>query len=157
MKLLTPGVIFCTVAFCQAPPPLQNNVVKVAPLEAVRAKAGKAVKVALSLQVDSGYHVNSNKPADPYLIPLRLTWGTGPLASRAVTFPKPQSENYGFSAKPVSVFTGNFEIVTRFKTAPGSPRGSSVVAGKLHYQACNESMCLPPKTIDVSLPVEIVQ
>jgi thioredoxin:protein disulfide reductase len=157
MRLLSPALLFCTVAFCQAPPPLQKVVVKVAPLDTVSVKAGKAVKVALSLQVDSGYHVNSNKPADPYLIPLRLTWSTGPLQSSAITFPKPQLENYGFSPKPVSVFTGNFEIVTQFKTAPGAGPGPAVIAGKLHYQACNENMCLPPKTIDVSLPVEIVQ
>lgn len=157
MKLLFAGFILCSVPFCQAQPLLQKTVVKVAPLDAVRAKVGATVKVTISVQVDSGFHVNSNKPADPYLIPLRLTWNPGVLESAAVTFPKPNLENYGFSAKPVSVFTGNFDLVTRFKTVAGATPGPGVIAGKLHYQACNETMCLPPKTIEVTLPVEIVK
>jgi hypothetical protein len=32
-----------------------------------------------------------------------------------------------------------------------------VIPGKLRYQACNDRMCLQPKTIDVSLPVDIVR
>jgi hypothetical protein len=27
--------------------------------------------------------------------------------------------------------------------------------GKLRYQASNNSMCFPPKTVDVKLPVEV--
>jgi thioredoxin:protein disulfide reductase len=134
-----------------------RNVIKLAPIETVSAKAGSTVKVALSLQVDEGYHVNSNTPADEFLIPLRLSWSPGPLQSGAITFPKPQLEKLQFSEKPVSVFKGTFEIATRFKVPADAKPGQSVLAGKLHYQACNDRMCLAPKTVDVSVPIEIVK
>jgi len=35
--------------------------------------------------------------------------------------------------------------------------GPAVMTGKLRYQACNDRMCLAPKTLDVSLPVEVVK
>jgi hypothetical protein len=143
--------LISSVAFAQA------NVVHLTPPNTVKATVGATVRIAISLQVDDGFHVNSNTPADPYLIPLKLTWSPGPLESTAIVFPKPELEKYGFSAKPVSVFTGSFDVVTRFKVAAGASPGSATMAGKLHYQACNNEECLAPKTIDVSLPVEIVK
>ena len=104
-----------------------------------------------------GYHANSNAPSDEYLIPLRLTWSTGPLEVASVVYPKPQLEKYSFSDKPVSVFSGYFEILTRFKVSASAMPGLSILGAKLRYQACNDRMCFPPKTVDVSLPVEIVK
>jgi len=111
----------------------------------------------LQLQLRDGYHVNSNAPADPYLIPLRLTWTPGPVEAVAVEFPKPQSEKLAFSEKPVLIFSGTFDVTTRFKAPANAPLGQALVTGKLRYQACNDRMCLAPKTVDVTLPVEIVK
>jgi DsbC/DsbD-like thiol-disulfide interchange protein len=121
----------------------------------ISAKAGETTKATLSVTVASGYHANSNKPVDAYLIPLHLTWSPGPLTAGSVVFPKPQIQKLGFSAKPVSVFTGTFDIVTQFKVASDAVPGTSTAIGKLHYQACDERSCLPPATIEVSVPVVI--
>ena len=102
-----------------------------------------------------GYHVNSNTPNESYLIPLRLTWAPGPVESVAVTFPKPTLEKYEFSDKPLSVFTGNFDIVTKFQAGPGAAQGPGYVSGKLRYQACNDKACFPPKTVDIKLAVSV--
>lgn len=112
-----------------------------------------AAKTAIQLR--NGYHVNSDKPADEYLIPLKLTWEPGQLQVAEVVYPKAKLEHYSFSSKPLSVFTGDFDIVTRFKVPPKAQTGTSVLVGKLRYQACNNQMCLPPKTIEVRLPVDI--
>jgi hypothetical protein len=109
----------------------------------------------VTVQLRSGYHVNSNTPNDEYLIPLRLRWNATPLQIEGVTYPKAELKNYSFSSKPVSVFTGDFEILTRFKVPPTAPLGPRVLTGKLRYQACTNSMCLPPKTLEVRLPIHI--
>lgn len=127
-----------------APPPIQ-------------AKIGATVDAKLPLQLRPGYHVQSNTPTDKYLIPLRLTWNAGPLAAAAVTYPKPQMEKYAFSEMPQSVFSGNFDLVTKFKVPANAIAGPTAITGKLRYQACNENMCLPPKTMDVTLQVDIVR
>jgi DsbC/DsbD-like thiol-disulfide interchange protein len=132
-------------------------VVHIVPSGTVKVSSGAVVRAPLTIQVDAGYHVNSNKPADRFLIPLQLTWSPGSIEAAKVDFPKPEQGKYAFSAKPVSVFTGTFNIVTQFKTAPGANPGPATITGKLHYQACNEHTCLTPKTIEVSLPIEILK
>lgn len=107
------------------------------------------------MQLRNGYHVNSNTPTDAYLIPLRLTWTADPLVLDGVEFPKPKLEKYEFADKELSVFTGDFDVTTRFKVPAAAPAGVHVVTGKLRYQACSHKECLPPRTIEVKLPVEV--
>jgi thiol:disulfide interchange protein DsbD len=135
----------------------QGNVLNYTPPRKVVAKAGAAVDSTLPLDLRAGYHVNSNKPADEYLIPMRLTWNPGPLEASGFTFPQPRLEKYSFSEKPLSVYTGDFQIVTHFKAAANAAPGPATLTGKLRYQACNDRMCLAPKTLDVALQVEIVK
>ncbi|MEK7750383.1 MAG: protein-disulfide reductase DsbD domain-containing protein [Acidobacteriota bacterium] len=118
-------------------------------------KRGGVMDARVTVQLRNGYHVNSNTPADDYLIPLRLTWAAAPLEVAATTFPKPKLEKYSFSAKPVSVFTGDFDILTRLKVPESVMQGPGVLLGKLRYQACNDNSCLPPKTIEVRLAYQI--
>ncbi len=106
-------------------------------------------------QLREGYHVNSNTPSEDYLIPLKLTWNAAPLEVVAVEYPAPRMEKYQFSAKPLSVFSGGFDITTKFKVPANAPNGPAILTGKLRYQACTDRMCLPPKTIEVPLTVDI--
>lgn len=108
----------------------------------------------VSVQIKGGFHVNSNKPEDEYLIPLKLTW-TGPLQAEEVVFPKPERMKSSFSPKPLVVYTGKFDIVTKFKVPANAPDGPNMASGKLRYQACNEKECLRPRTIDVNLSLDI--
>jgi DsbC/DsbD-like thiol-disulfide interchange protein len=123
--------------------------------EPVAAKAGTTVEVKLPLQLREGYHVNSNMPPDPYLIPLRLTWEPGPVSAAETVYPKPSMQKVDFFPGPLPVFSGRFELLTRFKVAASAQPGLVSVPGKLRYQACNDRMCLPPKVIDLTLPVSV--
>jgi thiol:disulfide interchange protein DsbD len=142
---------------CGALAPAQTNPITIAPPEKLTAKAGGTVEVKTALQMRPGYHCNSNTPSDDYLIPLKLTWTPGPFEAPQVAYPKPQMEKFNFSDKPLSVYTGDFVITTKFKVAANANPGTTFLSGKLRYQACNDRMCLPPKTVDVSLPVDIVK
>jgi len=109
--------------------------------------------VRLRVKLQPGYHVNSHKPSDEFLIPLALSW-EGPLEAVATRFPEPKQERYGFADHPLSVFTGDFEIGVRFR-APGGKEGrEAAMRGKLRYQACTDKLCLPPKTVDVRFTVK---
>jgi hypothetical protein len=134
-----------------------NNVLTVAPPEKVTAKIGSSTQAKLSLEIRTGYHCNSNKPLDDYLIPLKLTWAPGALESPEVTYPAPQMEKYSFSPTPLSVYSGNFDLVTKFKVPASAAPGQVIVTGKLRYQACNDHMCLTPKTIEVRIPIDIIK
>ena len=119
------------------------------------AKAGETAAAKVAFRLANGFHTNSNTPSDDYLIPLKLTWEAAPLEVAAIEYPKPTLEKYNFSEKPISVFSGVFEITTRFKIPAGAPKGARTLAGKLRYQACTQTTCYPPKTLPVQLPVDI--
>ena len=132
-----------------------SSVVSLAPPPKVIVKRGSTVEVKLTFALQQGYHANSNSPSEDYLIPLRLTWEKGVLESGEIVYPKAQLEKYEFSPKPLSVFTGAFDIVTKFKAPTAAPDGPNLMTGKLRYQACNNNSCLPPKTLEVKLPLVI--
>jgi hypothetical protein len=100
-----------------------------------------------------GFHVNSDKPKDEFLIPLKLTWTNGPLKPKSISYPKPEDIKVG--SQILAVFTGNFNIQTEFETPQQTPPGSAMMDGKLRYQACNNEMCFRPSSIDIHLPVVI--
>ncbi len=151
--------ILCLLVLGMAPTvttaQLGPTVVTIAPPTGLAAKPGETAKATLTVTVASGYHANSDKPNDEFLIPFSLKWNSGPAEVVSVTYPKTQTLKLGFSAKPVSVFTGTFDIVTQFKVPSDAPPGPAVVKGKLRYQACDDRSCLPPKTVEVSLPTTI--
>ena len=138
--------------------PLQaqiNALLSVAPPQTLAAKRNEVVTANLEIQLKPDHHVNSNTPSDEYLIPLRFTWTTGVAEAVEVIYPKPEMHKYSFSEKPLSVYTGDFKAQTKFKILPNAKTGASTIEGKLRYQACNDRMCFPPRTIDVKIPVEV--
>lgn len=140
----------CAAAIANAQAP---GVLSVAdPVKLSVPRSGEAVQT-LKLQLKPGYHVNSNTPNEEFLIPIRLTWDQASAETVAVQYPKPALEKTEFSDKPLSVFTGDFEIVSKFKRAAKASPGPGFLNGKLRYQACNDKMCLPPKTLDVKVPL----
>ena len=133
----------------------QPGVLTVAPVEKVRAGRNQEVSVKITAELKPGYHVNSDKPGDEYLIPLKLSWQAAPLEVDKVVYPPAQSAKFDFSEKPLSVYSGNFDLITKMKVPANAAAGPVLATGKLRYQACSDKMCLPPKTIDVPLTIEI--
>ena len=148
-------VKLAAVLACGALAWAQGPVLTVAPVEKVRGKRNEVVSVKVSAELRSGFHVNSNKPADEYLIPLRLTWQAAPLQVEEVEYPKAESVKSDFSDKPLSVYSGKFDLITKLKVPATATAGPVLATGKLKYQACNDKMCLPPRTIEVPLTIEI--
>ena len=121
----------------------------------VSVARGQTARQTLTLYVRTGFHVNSNKPNDDWLIPLKLTWDKGAVDAGQVEYPAPQLEKSEFSDKPLSVYSGSFKLVTPFTAAAATTPGATTMVGKLHYQACNNHECLRPQTIEVRVPVEV--
>ncbi len=121
----------------------------------ISARRGSELEIPLRLKIREGYHINSNTPAEDYLIPTLLTWTPGPLTSRSITYPTAESVKYEFSSKPLLVYSGAVTVVSRFTVPAETPRGETRLAGKLRYQACTEKACLAPRTLDISVPFTV--
>ena len=124
-------------------------------IQTAHVKRNETFTQKVGLELKPGFHVNSNVPVDVFLIPFRLRWVSGPLDTVQVSYPKAEMQKSAFSDKPISVFTGKFEVQTRFRVPADATAGNGSMLGKLRYQACTDKECLPPKTIDVHLPVDI--
>jgi hypothetical protein len=141
---------------CLAAAAQSSGHLKVGTAPKVAGKRGAEIEAKIPLVVDQGFHVNSNAPTDPSLIPLTVTWkSTGALEGGKMTFPKPSFEKYAGLEKPISVFTGNFEVMAHFKVAANAPAGPGVAVGQVRYQACNSNTCFPPKTAEITIPYSV--
>lgn len=123
------------------------------PPTAVRVSAGEELSVALKVVIRPGYHINSNSPAEDYLIPTRLTWNDAGLKVKSIDYPQSESVKYEFSEKPLSVFSGSITLRSTLAVPDPVPPGLKELTGKLRYQACTDKACLPPVTVDVSVPL----
>jgi Disulphide bond corrector protein DsbC len=139
----------CLPLFSQAP----QNKITVEPAEQITVKRGGTTTETLKVEVQPGFHVNSDKPKDEFIIPLKLTWADGLLLTKSIVYPKPQDIKVG--AENLSVFTGSFAIETEFQAPQQTPAGPAMVTGKLRYQACNNEMCFRPTTAEIRLPVVV--
>lgn len=147
--LLSAACWLCLPLFCLA----QQNKLVVSPAAPITVNHGDSATEALRVTVLPGFHVNSDKPKDDYLIPLKLTWNAGPLEAKSISYPKPEEVKVG--ADTLRVFTGTFEIQTEFRAPGNAAPGSGTVTGKLRYQACNSDMCFRPASIEIRVPVTI--
>jgi DsbC/DsbD-like thiol-disulfide interchange protein len=146
-----PALLLCLPILAQ-----NSGYLSVAEPPKIAGTRNASIQAKIPVTVKAGYHVNSNTPSDEYLIPLKLTWkSTGGLEAGQVTYPKPSQEKYEFSEKPLSVYTGNFDLVAHFKVAANAPAGPGIAVGQLRYQACNDRACFPPKSIEISVPYQV--
>jgi hypothetical protein len=125
--------------------------------EQVSVPAGEASPVALHFRVAEGLHINSHTPSDEFLIPtdFSIPGSGGPdgmgVRLGAVSYPPGRIISLAFDPKTkLSVYTGEFVIQARIVATPGN----HLVQAKLHYQACDQNQCMPPKTIDV--PIDVI-
>jgi hypothetical protein len=126
-----------------------------APVPTVKATKGATATITIQAHLPAGFHANSNKPTEAYLIPLALKWTEGPLTMETVEYPKGTMEKYSFSDKPLSVVTGDFSITTKFRVPASSVAGPASETGTLRYQACNDHACFPPKNVPVNVTVSV--
>ena len=121
----------------------------------VVVKKGATVDVKITATLNEGFHLNSHTPTEDYLFPLSLKW-EGPLQEVEVVYPKPQLEKYSFDEKPLSVLTGMFPLVTKFKAPASAVPGPVTLNGVIRYQACNNMSCFQPKKVPVSLTIQVL-
>lgn len=121
-----------------------------------KIKSGTSTQISVALDIDNGYHINSNRPTEKYLIPttLKLDRMTG-LTVAVVRYPKAKLQKFSFSDKPLSVFEGKAILKFTARALPSLPPGNHTLKGKLTLQACNDQLCLRPQTVDVDIPIEV--
>lgn len=121
-----------------------------------RVPRGASFEVAIVADILEGFHINTDKPLQDYLIPtvVRVEPPKG-LRVLEITYPKGALAKFAFSPEPLAVYDGRVTIRIRLDAAADAPLGVQQLPIKLRYQACNDSACLRPVTVDVPVRVEV--
>jgi thiol:disulfide interchange protein len=139
-----------------APAPARLNPI----LEHDGVHAGSTARAALEISLPSvppGLHTNSNKPRDPNLIPIELTFDAPAGVTVAeLVFPEPVDLKQAGSDQPLSVFEHDFSIGVVFDVAPNLAPGDITVPATLRYQACDDRQCYFPVRLKTAWTLRVV-
>jgi Disulphide bond corrector protein DsbC len=129
------------------------------PVNTVSVAMGKSTPVVFTFHIKPGFHVNSNKPLTPELIPTQL--GFSPpedLMIAKMRYPAGVLTSFPFDpTEKLSVYSGDLTVKAVVMTAPKATAGNFTVHGELKYQACDNSACYPPKRLPIQFDVKIAK
>ncbi|MBS1841203.1 MAG: hypothetical protein JSS69_01675 [Acidobacteria bacterium] len=112
---------------------------------------GKEFQVAVVIKIRDGFHINARKPTLEYLIPtdLKVELPAGYKAGE-VSYPGGTLKSFSFSKdEKLNVYTGKVVLYLKVTPPADAAPGAQHIPMKLRYQACNDSVCLPPVRQDV--------
>jgi DsbC/DsbD-like thiol-disulfide interchange protein len=104
------------------------------------------------MDIPSGYHVNSKRPLEKFLIPTELTI-EAPKGIRVgpASYPRAVLRNFKFSKNRVSVYEGRATMRFNIRVPRTFRSGPAEVKARVRYQSCNDEVCFPPQTREVSM------
>ena len=119
---------------------------------------GSKAEGRLAVTVKQGYHVQANPASEPNLVPLRLEMESGSRvrAARPI-YPPGKPYRLAGAESDLSIYDGTFEIRLPLDAPRGAAPGEVTLKGALHYQACNDRICLRPASVPASLVVTVAR
>ncbi len=147
-------LVLLTLALAAAAAAQPATVVTVTPsFEGGPPQPDRWATLRIAVTVEEGWHVNSNAPLDPYLVPTSVAVNLPPgWQAEPPQFPRPRLAKFSFSDERVSVFDGRFAVRVRVRPAAGA-EWPAALTGTVTVQACNDQQCLPPTTLTFALPL----
>ncbi len=125
--------------------------------DAGEVEQGAEVAAHLSATIDPGWHVYSLTQGPGGPIALRITVAPGqPFTLQSVpTGPAPRTEfdpNFGITAEE---YEEHAAFTVPVAVGGAAPVGRDSIVVRARYQACNASLCLPPRTENLAVPVTV--
>ncbi|MFH1213236.1 MAG: cytochrome c biogenesis protein CcdA [Candidatus Neomarinimicrobiota bacterium] len=118
--------------------------------------AGERFSAGVVVHIQDGWHINSDKPGDEFLIPtqLRISSSTEYQIERIV-FPLHILKKLDFSDQPLAIFEG--DAIIRFDGQIADSADSVIILqGTLYSQGCNDQVCLAPADVPFSLTIPVL-
>ena len=117
---------------------------------------GEAFEAAIHLSIDGEWHINSNAPLQDYLIPTEVQLEDSMFTIESIVYPKGNLLSFDFSPDDkLSVYGGDVWINLLIIAKQNIPDGEIDLPLALRWQACNNSFCLAPETLDLSFKITI--
>jgi thioredoxin:protein disulfide reductase len=118
------------------------------------SEAGQTFAAAVVVEMAPGWHINSAKPYQDYLIPAQITFDTlAALTMGNIRYPEGSQEKLG--EELMSVYTRRVVIPFAVSIATGTVDGQYTLPIHFTYQPCNNRECRAPKTLDLPLNLSV--
>lgn len=161
------GMLCCAVLFLlsalvsssSGQSPQDLNVVRVeAHASHERIHPGESFQVAIVASIKKGFHINSHKPLDQFLMPTVVKFDeTKGILFGPVSYPAPALKSFSFSPDKVSVYEDKTVMRTQAKLAENIAVGGMNISGRLAYQACDDQRCFMPTSAKFEISLEVVK
>jgi DsbC/DsbD-like thiol-disulfide interchange protein len=126
---------------------------------ATQVRPGLKIVVQLSAEVQKGWHIYGliQLPGGP--TPLRVTLDANDigLIAGATTGTVPVKKHDTAFDLDTEVYERSFVLYLPVQVNQHVTEGKQQVPVNVRFQACNDQVCLPPRTVHISVPVEISQ
>ena len=156
--ILLAGLLLAAAAAAPSHAQTRPPEATVAPfVEADGVKPGSQLRVALTVGLPEGLHVQSDKPRDPSLIPTTLAI-EAPAGVRVtqLVFPHPTDFAQAGQAQPLAVFEHEFVVGAELEIDASVKPGELTIPARLRYQACDDKVCFRPTTATTGWTVRVV-
>lgn len=127
------------------------------PAGAIEVARGGTAHAILAFRLAEGFHIQANPASNELLVPATLTLekACGVRPAKPV-YPAPVAFRLEGADQDLAVFEKELAISVLVKAGRFARMGECLLRGSLEYQACDEHTCLPPTTIEVVLPVRVL-
>ncbi|MGH9930927.1 MAG: protein-disulfide reductase DsbD domain-containing protein [Pyrinomonadaceae bacterium] len=117
---------------------------------------GRTAQGTIWMDVPSGYHVNSNRPLERFLIAtqLQIEAPRGVHVGRII-YPRALLRSLKFSKNKVSVFEGRTTMRFSVTVQRSFTGNSAELKMRLRFQSCNDEACFPPQTREVKMSLDV--
>jgi len=108
-----------------------------------------AGRVSVDVTIEPGWHVNAHQPKDEFLVPTTLEVVAPPgVTVGPIEYPPAVDRVLAFSGgKPMALYEGHVHVSAPLSGTPAA--GARPLRARLRYQACDDSRCLPPRTLEL--------
>ncbi len=122
-------------------------------------KAGDPFSLQLSAKIEEGWHLYATEQAEGGPTPTRIVLPSDQLFKQAGPIE---------SSEPKSAMDPNFNVVVEYyedeasfavpvDVSPKAAPGISEAKLDVSFQTCNDRLCLPPRTVKLTLEVDIAR
>jgi thioredoxin:protein disulfide reductase len=121
-------------------------------------RIGDKFKVAVALEIDSGYHINAHKPSLDYLQATTVQCDA-PSGIRIdePRYPAPMLREFEFAPdQELAVHEGTVFITADAEADKSIKPGDAIIHARVTVQSCNDRLCLAPADLAVEIPIKVV-
>ena len=116
---------------------------------------GSKARGVITMSIPSGLHVNSNRPSSQYAIATTVRLSGPGAGSSSVSYPRGHNRKFEFSENLINVYEGTVHFPFVVNVPARFSGGTLRLRAVVHYQACTNEVCYPPKDKEVTLTARV--